>query len=261
MCPICVVRYLSDWYVCYIMEVSIWPHRGERMESVRQFLWYVCCIGHSCEILTPILERHKMAEFGQNKRNKTRYLAQSIDRSAGFTLIELMVSIVIIAIMVAAAVPAVNGYLTRHAPQYAAEELWGDIQLARLRAARNNQRCQIQFNVPGPNQYTLQDFDNNGAVIPGGPFKVVNLAKFRDNITFVPSPIAANPPPYAVIEFLSQGIVNVNTVPVATAPANTDSIYLTNQAGDVFYRVLVSLAGGTAVYRLDMTTGQWRTNQ
>ncbi|MEJ2158822.1 MAG: GspH/FimT family pseudopilin [Desulfobacteraceae bacterium] len=202
-----------------------------------------------------------MKAYGQRNHCLQWLKGGSTGISPGFTLIELMVCIVIIAIMVAAAVPAVNGYMTRHAPQYAAEELWGDIQLARLRAARNNQRCQIQFNAPGPNQYQIVDVDNNGNIIAGGPFKVVNLAKFRDNITFVPSPVAADPPPFAVIEFLSQGTVNLNTLPVGTLPANSNGIYLSNQGNDVFYRVLVSLAGGTAVHRLDLTTGQWRTNQ
>jgi prepilin-type N-terminal cleavage/methylation domain-containing protein len=172
----------------------------------------------------------------------------------GFTLIELMVSIAIITIMAAAAVPAVNGYLTRHAPQYAADELYSDIQLAKMRAARNNQRCRIQFNVPGANQYTIQDVDNNGNIIPGGPFKVVDLSKFRDNITFVASPSGADPAPYATLEFLSQGVINV----AVTAPANSNSIYLTNRANDIFYRVRVSLAGGVDTDRWDLNALLWR---
>ncbi|MEJ2157505.1 MAG: prepilin-type N-terminal cleavage/methylation domain-containing protein [Desulfobacteraceae bacterium] len=177
--------------------------------------------------------------------------------SPGFTLIELMVCIAIIAIMTAVAVPAVNGYLTRHAPQYAADELYGDIQLARLRAARFNRRCRIQFNVPALNRYTIQDIDNNGNVIPGGPFKVGDLAKFRDNIAFSASPLGGDPAPYATLEFLSQGVVNT----AVTAPAASTSIYLSNGAGDVFYQILVSLAGGSGIYRFDINTGQWNTNQ
>jgi prepilin-type N-terminal cleavage/methylation domain-containing protein len=171
---------------------------------------------------------------------------------SGFTLIELMIIIAIIAVMAAAAVPAVNSYMTRHALQYATDELYGDIQLARLRAARNNQRCRILFNAPALNQYTIKDFDNNGAEI--GNFKIGDLSKFRETITFTNSPDGADPPPLTIIEFLSQGTLDLNVV----APAGSNSVYLTNQANDVFYRVLISAAGGTDVDRWVPSTNQWR---
>lgn len=168
-------------------------------------------------------------------------------------MIELMVCVAVIAILGAAAVPAVNSWMSRHALQYATDELYGDIQLARMRAARNNQPCRIVFNVPAANQYSIFDVGNDGAVSPT-PFKVVDLAKYRDNITFCNSPAAANPLPYATLEFISQGIVDLGI----SAPANSNSVYLTNQANDVFYRLLVSAAGGTGVDRWDASTNQWR---
>lgn len=170
----------------------------------------------------------------------------------GFTLIELMVALAIIAIMMVAAVPAVNSYMSRHALQYASDELYGDIQLARMRAARNNQQCKIQFNVPAANQYSIIDVGNDGADI--GTFKVGDLTKFRNNITFCNSPAGGDPPPYATLQFLPQGIVDL----AISAPANNNSVYLTNQANDVFYRLLVSAAGGTGVDRWVASTNQWR---
>ena len=205
-----------------------------------------------------MIERHKMKVNGRRYHCLQWLKGGAQGLSPGFTLIELMVVIASIAVMLAAAVPAVNDYLTRQAPQYAADELFGDIQLARIRAARYTRRCRIRFNFPGPNQYTLQDVDNAGNIIPPplGLNKVVDLTKFRDNITFVNSPLAVDPPPFVTLEFLSQGVVNGNI----TAPVGSDSIYLTNRANDVFYRVLVSLAGGSGVYRFNPNANQWRTN-
>ena len=180
-----------------------------------------------------------------------RFESGSEKMPRGYTLVELIVTIAIIAIMMAAAVPAVNGYLRRHASQHAADELYGDIQLARMRAARNNQRCQIQFNVPAANQYTLIDVDNNGTVI--GNFKTGDLTRFRGNISFAGSPLAADNAPFTTVEFFPTGILNA---PV-TAPANADSIFITNAANDVFYRVMITAAGGTGVYRWDPNANQW----
>jgi prepilin-type N-terminal cleavage/methylation domain-containing protein len=173
----------------------------------------------------------------------------------GFTIIELVIALSVIAIMIAAAVPAVNGFLRRHAPQHAADELYGDIQLARMRAARNNRQCRIQFNVPAANQYTLQDVDNNGLVI--GNFKIGDLTRFRGNISFVASPSAADNAPFATVEFLSQGILDTLEPLPATAPANANSVFITNQANDVFFRVMITAAGGTGVYRWNPNTNQW----
>lgn len=181
-----------------------------------------------------------------------RLKADSWRNSAGFSLAELMIGLAVIAILAVAAVPAVNGYMTRHALQYATDELFSDIQLARMRAAKHNRRCRILFNVPAVNQYTIQDIDNNNAVI--GNFKVVSLAKFRDRISFCNSPNPADNAPYATLEFFSQGVLNLT----ATVPANSDSVYLTNRDNDVFYRVLVSAAGGTGVDRWVPNQNLWR---
>lgn len=175
----------------------------------------------------------------------------------GFTLIEMMIVIAVLAILIAAAVPTRNAYLENHGPQYAADELYGDIQLCRLRAARNNQRCRIDFNPPAaagalPDQWTLTDVDNNGAII--GVFKTGTLSKYRHGVAFTNSPRAIDPPPFATVEFLPRGILNLNS----TAPIGSNSIYLTNQDNYIFYRILVSLAGGTSVDRWNSTTAQWR---
>lgn len=196
-----------------------------------------------------------MKRYGHNCIGNNSGKAGLIGKPPGFTIIELVVALSVIAITLAAAVPAVNGYLTRQAPQHAADELYGDIQLARMRAARNNRRCRIQFNVPAANQYTLQDVDNNGLVI--GNFKIGDLTRYRGNISFVNSPSAADNAPYSIVEFLPQGILDKLEPAPVTTPANADSVFIANQGNDVIFRVLISPAGGTGLYRWDPNTNQW----
>jgi prepilin-type N-terminal cleavage/methylation domain-containing protein len=173
-----------------------------------------------------------------------------VKQNAGFTLVELMVAVAIVAIMLGMAVPAVNAYLTRHGLQYASDELWGDIQLARMRAARNNQRCRISFDSPGPGQYQIDDVDNNNVVIR--TFKISDLTKFRGGITFTNSPNAADGAPLESFEFTAQGIID------QVQPAGSNAVYLTNQDNDPFFRVVVSLAGGTGIGRWIPAQNQWR---
>ena len=166
-------------------------------------------------------------------------------------MIELCVTVAVAAIIVALAAPAVNGYLDRQAPQHAADELYGDIQLARLRAARNNQRCRIVFNLAA-NQYTLIDFDNNGALI--GPFKTVDLNRHRGGVTLAGSPSPADAPPFNRFEFLSTGVQDQ----AQTLPVTSNSMFITNPNNDIFFQVTVSLAGGTTVNRWDFIANTWR---
>ncbi len=170
----------------------------------------------------------------------------------GFTLMELCVGIAIVALLIAMAVPAVNGYIVRHAPRHAADELYGDIQLARMRAARNDQRCRIVFNQPAVNQYTLIDVANNGLVI--GTFKIVDLNRHRGGVTFVASPSAIDNAPFNTLEFLSTGVLD----PLQTNPAVSNSMFITNAANEVFFQIQVSAAGGTGVNRWDFNANAWR---
>ncbi|MCP4745833.1 MAG: prepilin-type N-terminal cleavage/methylation domain-containing protein [Desulfobacteraceae bacterium] len=172
--------------------------------------------------------------------------------SAGFTLIELMVVIAVIAVVIAAAVPAVNDYKRKHAIRYASNELYGDIQLARLRAAKNNRRCRIVFNDPANNRYTCYDVDNNGSLL--GSYKTGDLTKFHGRIIFTNSPSSSDSAPMTVFEFMPQGTVDLTTL----MPVSSNSVYLTNKDNVFFYRVLVSAAGATSIDQWSSSDGTWK---
>ncbi len=152
-----------------------------------------------------------------------------ITRSDGFTLIELMVVVAIIAVMLGVAVLSIN-FSRKAGVQYAADELFGAIQNARMRAVRENQWCTITFNSPQPNQYQISL--NN---------EVVDLSKYRGNVTFGNSPNAVDLPPAAQLIFTPQGFATT-----------FGSVYLNSGVDNTWYRVETTYAG---ICRINRWTG------
>lgn len=153
----------------------------------------------------------------------------------GFTIIELMIVIAVIAILGLGAVPAIRGMVNKGGSQYAADELYSAIMLARMRAVRNNQWTNITFNVPGVDQYTIQ-----------WSGEVVNLAKHRSNPTFIRSPRALDPAPIPMITFSPQGFATVS-----------GNVYLNDEFNQI-YRIETTYPGITTVKRWAQGSSTWR---
>lgn len=80
-------------------------------------------------------------------------------KDSGFTLTELMVAIAIIAILAAIAVPNFIGWLPNYRLRSAAGDLHSAMQLARLRAVKENARVVVSFDT-GNDEY--EAFVDNG---------------------------------------------------------------------------------------------------
>jgi type IV fimbrial biogenesis protein FimT len=61
-----------------------------------------------------------------------------MNNKAGFSLMELMVVIMLIAIMAAIAVPNMGAWLANHRLSSSARDIYSMMQLARMRAVRDN---------------------------------------------------------------------------------------------------------------------------
>ncbi len=147
-------------------------------------------------------------------------------RSAGFTLVELMVVLALSAILTGLAVASINSS-RKAGVQYAADEMYGAIQDARMRAIRTNQWCTIAFNTPAVNQYQISLTN-----------EVVDLAKYPGNVTFGKSPNAIDLAPVPKLQFTPQGF--------ATLPG---SVYINSAVDNTWYRVQTTYAGVTRVDR------------
>ncbi|MBC8431284.1 MAG: GspH/FimT family pseudopilin [Desulfobacterales bacterium] len=83
-------------------------------------------------------------------------------RESGFTLIEMMIVIAVLAIMAAIAIPNFMALLPGMRLNGAARQVMGDLMAARMKAVKLNQRTKVSFNA---NSYEIwNDADNSGTV-------------------------------------------------------------------------------------------------
>ena len=79
-------------------------------------------------------------------------------RNSGFTLYEMMVAIAIIGVLATVTMPAFLSWLTAHRLRGASINLIADMEMAKIRAIRENTFVAVQF---GANQYRI--FIDNGS--------------------------------------------------------------------------------------------------
>jgi len=82
-------------------------------------------------------------------------------KNSGFTLMELMVTVAIIAIMSAIAIPSVFSYLPKHRMNGATRDVYSAMQYARLRAVKEKTHVVINFNA-GADSYSVFIDDGRG---------------------------------------------------------------------------------------------------
>ncbi len=81
------------------------------------------------------------------------------NRRRGFTVLELVITILIIGILAAASAPKVAGTLHRYRADAAAQRVKADLELARQRAVSSSAALTVQF-VPATNSYSIPGLDD-----------------------------------------------------------------------------------------------------
>ena len=95
-------------------------------------------------------------------------------RKNGFTLIELMIVIAIIAILSAISVPTFSSYMATRRLNGAARQVQGDLMATRMQAVSSNKLVAVSF--INSNQYTIFfDNNNNGSIDSGETIVTKNI--------------------------------------------------------------------------------------
>jgi len=79
---------------------------------------------------------------------------KTLKNRKGFTLTEVVVTLSILGIMTAISIPSYISWLPRHRLQTSARQIYDDMQLAKIRAVKDNTVAVAIFN-PATNKYTI----------------------------------------------------------------------------------------------------------
>ncbi|MCP4605807.1 MAG: prepilin-type N-terminal cleavage/methylation domain-containing protein [Proteobacteria bacterium] len=110
------------------------------------------------------------------------------EKQRGFTLIEVVMVIAIIAILLTIAVPAINGWLPNYRLKSAARDLYSTFQMARMEAVKANERRGVSFDAAAGTYQILSSGDDGtfGTADDPAPKTAVVLSDYGSGVSFGP---------------------------------------------------------------------------
>lgn len=103
----------------------------------------------------------------------------------GFTVLELLITIIILSVLLGIAIPSFSSWLPKYRLRGAARDIYSNLQLAKMTAVKDRARCGVFFNVAansyqvissGPN-LTFGDIDDSTP-------RTVNLSEYGSGVGY-----------------------------------------------------------------------------
>ena len=172
-------------------------------------------------------------------------MRKNLQKSSGFTLIELMIAIGIISILAAIAVPAVMNWLPNYRLKAAARDLYSNMQKAKLEAVKRNCNATVTFNLPvgGTNYDCVNYIDSDNDLEYDAGEQVLLRLNFADykSVNLTANTFANNDNARPSVAFNSRGLPISNT-----GGFGAGTVTLTNTNGRI-YTVTVNSAGSIKI--------------
>ncbi len=137
-------------------------------------------------------------DFAQKGGAMARHASLPTRRERGFSLIETLIVVVIIAIMAAVALPNIGQYIRNYRIKGAAQLVAGELNSARSRAIMSNTNLGVSFVVVDRNTYRFVQEDIEEASTD----RLSGLKRLPTGVIFVPTALADGGP---TIRFLRLG--------------------------------------------------------
>lgn len=104
-------------------------------------------------------------------------------KQSGFTLVEMMIVIAILAVLVGIAIPNYLAWLPKSRLNGAARQIMGNLMWARMQAVNQNNNFRVFF-LDSHNYQILDDDDNNGNINGGEWTQTKDIQQEYSDVTF-----------------------------------------------------------------------------
>lgn len=170
-------------------------------------------------------------------------------RHRGFSIVELTIVVLLIAVIVAIAIPLIASWLEQYRLGIAAQQVADGLQATKMRAVAKTRRHELLFDVPG--NRLGQEGTTLADLPPGVRFAVGSATlppeegiKENGPVTFPP---AEGDPGLRAAAFTGRGLPDAD-------PGEVFAVYLTNNSGT--RAVTMTSAGNVRVF--EWTGGGWK---
>jgi prepilin-type N-terminal cleavage/methylation domain-containing protein len=112
-------------------------------------------------------------------------------REQGFTLIELMVTIIVLCVLLGLAIPGFSSWLPKYRLRGAARDIHSNLQYAKMTAVKDRTRCGVLFDVAGSRYQVVRSgpnraFESTSGSVLGDDIvlKTVNFSEYGSGVGY-----------------------------------------------------------------------------